>query len=129
MTYSAKTTCKFFNGTVHERCEAGIEYKSVRSQQPFPNTHPCFSPSLTCIAREYPTDQEIEAEEKRIGRAVEAAIQVEKVIRQLAGDRWGSYGVMECPICGTGTVEYSISSLNGHMSARCDTDGCVNFIQ
>ena len=34
-------------------------------------------------------------------------------------------GVMRCPICGTGQLQYSRSSYNGHVKARCSTKSCV----
>jgi hypothetical protein len=34
-----------------------------------------------------------------------------------------------CPVCRTGKIAYSISSRNGHIHAKCDTAGCVFFMQ
>lgn len=34
-------------------------------------------------------------------------------------------GVMECPVCRAGKLKYHRSVFNGHVHARCSTDGCV----
>lgn len=36
---------------------------------------------------------------------------------------------MSCPLCGIGTLDYYVSSVNYHISASCTTDGCVNFME
>ena len=39
-------------------------------------------------------------------------------------------GTIPCPVCGTGTVSYSRAGLyNGHITAKCDTFGCVSWIE
>ena len=38
-------------------------------------------------------------------------------------------GTMDCLVCETGKVKWSVARSNGHKSARCSTPGCVAFIQ
>ncbi len=38
-------------------------------------------------------------------------------------------GIMQCPICKTGKLKYSRANSNGHVHARCSTDGCVAFME
>jgi len=38
-------------------------------------------------------------------------------------------GSVACPKCGTGTIHYSVSGLNGHMHAACTTAGCVSWME
>ena len=38
-------------------------------------------------------------------------------------------GKMECPVCKTGTLKYSRAGYNGHVHARCSTDGCVAWME
>jgi len=38
-------------------------------------------------------------------------------------------GEIECPICKTGKLFYSIASLNGHIHGKCNTPNCVNLMQ
>jgi hypothetical protein len=38
-------------------------------------------------------------------------------------------GTMRCPICGTGTLGYSRAGYNGHIHAKCSTNGCVAWME
>lgn len=40
----------------------------------------------------------------------------------------GSSGTCTCPRCGEECV-WSIASVNGHLWAKCRTDGCVSFME
>jgi len=37
-------------------------------------------------------------------------------------------GVIDCPQCGK-KLQYSISSYNGHIWMKCETQGCLNMMQ
>ncbi len=37
-------------------------------------------------------------------------------------------GKIPCPICGTGTRDYSVA-YNGHIRSACDTKDCVNWME
>jgi hypothetical protein len=47
-----------------------------------------------------------------------------KAIRALSGDR----GEIKCPTCG-GCLHWSRAPENGHVWGRCETEGCVAWIQ
>ena len=38
-------------------------------------------------------------------------------------------GIIQCPRCNSGEIEYGISSYNGHMRANCSTADCINFVE
>ncbi len=38
-------------------------------------------------------------------------------------------GEMDCPVCKTGKLRYARSPYNGHVHARCMTDGCVAWME
>jgi hypothetical protein len=38
-------------------------------------------------------------------------------------------GIIGCPICKTGKLRYSRAAYNGHVHARCSTDGCVSWME
>lgn len=61
-------TCRHFNGIMNDRCEAGVEYKTVRVVPP-QGMHqwPCIDPGVGhCAKLEYKTPQELADEEKEI---------------------------------------------------------------
>lgn len=39
------------------------------------------------------------------------------------------YGVIKCPLCEHGDIDYSISSYNGHIHAHCTTVNCVSWME
>jgi len=38
-------------------------------------------------------------------------------------------GVMDCPICRTGKLQYTRFEKNGHVWARCSTPKCVDWME
>ena len=40
----------------------------------------------------------------------------------------GGNSEMTCPIC-SGRLRYSVASVNGHVWGRCETDGCVTWME
>jgi hypothetical protein len=38
-------------------------------------------------------------------------------------------GVMDCPVCKTGKLQYRRSSYNGHVHGRCSTADCVAWME
>ena len=41
-----------------------------------------------------------------------------------------SAGCIDCPVCGgIEKLQYSRSGYNGHIRARCETDGCVAWME
>lgn len=38
-------------------------------------------------------------------------------------------GEMACPVCKTGKLQYSRSSYNGHVHGKCETPGCVAWME
>ena len=41
----------------------------------------------------------------------------------------GGTGSLICPSCGTGTINYSVASVNGHIWGRCSTSGCAAWME
>lgn len=36
---------------------------------------------------------------------------------------------IQCPCCNEGTLNYKISSYNGHIHAACDSETCINWME
>lgn len=49
-------------------------------------------------------------------------------IREINGELRGVRGTIECPKCGA-RLHYTISSYNGHVHGKCETQGCVSWMQ
>lgn len=139
-------TCKHFNGILNDACDIGVRYNDVTPDPQQPGRAlrlPCFtrcrfeSPTavaefnrrLTCPAFELPTDAEIEADEQqfaeavsRLGGAIPLILRIKKEHR---GHDWS--GTEKCPACGASL--HLSHAPNGHVWAKCDTDGCISFIE
>jgi hypothetical protein len=131
----------------HETCAAGVRYDDVMvSHEPMPyqsrsghdyttaRSMPCLGGShnlggATCAKRCTPTREEAEAKERelqdfiaKMGTARRAIVEHIK-----AGGR--SSGAIPCPCCTTGALGYSRVSSNGHIWAKCSTEGCVSWME
>jgi len=128
----------------HKTCNAGVAYDTLdgHGQPGFMDKCPCFwrrgkgdPQPTTCPKAAYPTDAEIAADEaesrksfERIGTAREA------IVKHLGGP-WkrgmqGSGGVIDCPACGKQkALRFSRSGYNGHIHAKCETAGCVSWME
>jgi hypothetical protein len=42
---------------------------------------------------------------------------------------WCGFGTMSCPVCHSGTLSYTRAARNGHVSASCTTEGCVQWCE
>ncbi len=48
------------------------------------------------------------------------------VVKELVAFSGKESGVTQCPLC-CNQVRFSVAASNGHCSARCETDHCINF--
>jgi len=41
----------------------------------------------------------------------------------------GGTGSLPCSCCKTGTINYSVASVNGHIWGKCTTPNCVSWME
>lgn len=92
-----------------------------------------------CPDYELPSREELERRKEERDRAIaetmaaRGAIEEELEKRGLAGTKANVSGSIDCPICEAtgreGRLKYRRSGHNGHVRARCTTDGCVHFME
>lgn len=116
-------------------CKVGVNYHEFREVKPgltWMQSMPCLGESAEAIARcpQYSgyTDEEIAQHErdaedsmKRIGEAL-------KAIREHTKGERGLQGQIPCPTCSK-PLHFSVARYNGHVHAKCETQGCVSFMQ
>lgn len=136
-------TCKHFNG-IYSRgmteiacCKAGVNYREHVGGEGFAwiQKLPCTPrvvgvnyhfEAIPCDKREFPTIEEVEAEEARF---TEHLTFVSESIRLCQEDfRTIKSGHITCPKCHKGLL-YSISPRNGHMAGKCETPDCLEWIE
>lgn len=143
-----KGLCKHFNGTVNDKCRAGIIYQDVT---PDPGTAgsalrlPCrsvpgsfnspsqlehFNRRGTCAKYEEPTNEELaeywRRSEEMFARHAKAMTVIAKVKKEHKGQIW--QGVEVCPVCG-GKLHMSHAAVNGHVWGRCETKDCLSWME
>lgn len=129
--------CKQYNGMVFHRdnCNAGVNVRALVGGEDFGwlKRIPCFTEHrspVECSLYEEPTQQEINAHEEEIDAAMQRMMLVLPVIREVKsafkGKNWS--GSRTCPVC-SGVLHLSISSCNGHVHGRCETSGCVHWME
>lgn len=132
--------CKHFNGIQNKECRAGVSYESFRDS-PGGQLHlPCFRDEAvvidaTCLKCEWKTEEEIQARLDEIEGAKNRIGTARKAIVEHLGGPWkigvgGSQGVIDCPCCkAAGALAFTRSGHNGHIHAKCRTDGCVSWME
>lgn len=131
--------CTHFTGMGCDKasCAVGVVYASVKSQEVkgFAGI-PCFreGAAVPCDKRHFPTPEEVAAEVaehdaswERLKLGIGAASKHAKEKGFKKGN--GGCGVVPCPVCKTGELNYTVASYNGHMWGRCTTPKCVSWMQ
>lgn len=72
-----------------------------------------------------PAERDAEREEQQ---GVERLLAGLRAVLEVVGKRRGVSGSMPCPCC-EGELRYSVSGYNGHLRAKCDSPGCIEFMQ
>lgn len=134
-----KGQCKHFNGAQNKLCERGVLYEQFRPGVPCIKTmftrgaeKPWPYPSAKgCPFYEEPTTEEAEKYKRETALSIERTLKAMVVLsnwKVKPAPIQDRFEVVGCPICG-GKLSLHQSSYNGHGSARCQTEGCVHFIE
>jgi hypothetical protein len=118
--------CIHFNGTINKKCERGVDYDTVMVK----TVLPCFwdGADMPCLFREYPNVAQLDEEDRQFGIMMTNMFTVRKAITDKTQGKRNQQGVIDCPVCKTGKVRYSVA-FNGHIHADCTTDKCVSWIE
>jgi hypothetical protein len=131
--------CRHFNGIQHDCCNAGINYEELIEHGKY--RIPCLKMAVglkrdpaICGSFEAMTREEAEADadssldrQNKTMLAVSCAHEAAK--KKGFGAGRGGVGSITCPVCQTGTISYSVASVNGHMWGKCSTKGCVSWME
>lgn len=131
--------CKHYRAmSQHDTCEAGVLYETLKGL-PF-DSRPCFRKGdepirCGCDLVQFPTAEEIEAEEAEMRLRMEKTMKARQAIVESLGGPWkkgmpGHSGCIDCPACSkSDCLRFSRSARNGHIHASCLTDGCVRWME
>lgn len=131
--------CTHFTGIQHDRCNAGVLYSAMREAKTdtTPFRFACFqdeAQGLVCNAARFPTREEAEASaraDKEAWARVSLANNAAHADAKAKGFGKGHAGAdsIPCPVCEKGRLYYRVAAHNGHMHARCETEGCVSWME
>lgn len=146
--------CIHFNGILgNELCKRGVRYDQFKDgrpciqfieksasggtylkagevaaeRKPFPNA----APPERCPFYAEPTSAEVQADREASDShmaGVMAAVRIAGAWRVRPKPDADRREVVECPAC-KGRLHLSQSSYNGHVSGKCETDGCVSWME
>lgn len=130
--YSPSWCIHFRSAGNHETCEAGVIYKSFP-----PNTKwPCFlhveqsGITAPCEKLRVPTKEEVELHENWINeRMDQIGVAMASILPFRKTHRGAGAQEIDCPVCKTGKLRFSISGYNGHCHAGCSTVDCVRWME
>lgn len=116
-------------------CKAGIRFDRFAST-PF-RLRPCYLDhgksrpgAATCGSLRLPTPEEIEADrvhcEGSTERLMTAITGTAEWRKSHAGQNFGE--VVECPVC-KGKLHIRIAGRKSHMAGKCETEGCVEWLE
>lgn len=129
--------CVHFNGTVNDCCDAGVNYRQLVGGPDFGwcRRLPCMDKyakpdAVSCDKKRYPTEEEMVAYEKAVKESTERFLLTVPLITGMKARYRNRSGqeTVECPAC-KGRLHMTISSINGHVWGRCDTEGCLAWME
>lgn len=128
--------CVHFSGMMNACCAAGIEYAPLKDVSVKPYGYPCFKEHehLPCGQRRFHTPEEVAAEVAEANESFYRTIKAMRAAKRDAavygfGKGKGGNGEVKCPCCEGGILYYRVSGYNGHMHAKCSTDGCASWLE
>lgn len=125
-----KGTCRFFNGVQHDKCKAGVEYRSLGQGK-----LPCITEYrgtdfAECDKYTEPSNEEVEKFDRVMRAASERMMKLIPFISRLKSEHKGKSweGIETCPIC-SGKLHVTHASINGHVWGSCETENCVRWAE
>lgn len=130
--------CRHFNGPVHNKeCKANINYRNLvggpdwgwMARMPCAGASPLRKePVAECKSRDPYSKEEILEQEKELQKRFAFIAKAHGDIRKFAKGKDISGGIISCPACSK-PLHFSIAKLNGHIWAKCESEGCVQWME
>lgn len=132
MGHARPDRCRHFTGIQNDRCNAGIEYDTVRGNGPIPCITLNGKRNDCRPSYREPTPEEIAADEAEFDSVMARMRKVMPVVQQwrtwTKKNRVAKQEVIACPACG-GRLHLSQAAYNGRVWGRCETAGCVEWME
>ena len=124
--------CRYFRSPIHhESCHAGINYLQLAGGERFGYLAriPCSGAvkpedAVKCAMIDRYTDEEEKAIYDEIQKRSELTMKAYAEIRAAKKQS----GFIECPKC-NGKLFYAVAQSNKHVHAKCETEGCLQWME
>lgn len=120
---------------VYPVCKVGVDFHQFLGPRPIATQSemPCLGETARAKARcdQYSgyTSEEIAAAEAEWEDRIARTVTIRKAIMAEHESSGSNGGQIPCPACKTGIVSWSRARINGHVHARCSTDGCASWME
>jgi hypothetical protein len=130
-------SCKHFKGVMRARkesCAAGLDVRHVTGGIDYGwlRRIPCINPgevSTSCDRYEELTPEEVAEKKSSMDIYIARTMEMLPLMAQMKKDHpEGGQGTIQCPSCG-GTVNYVVSTYNGHTRGACETKDCMAWME
>lgn len=111
--------CINFTGIMNEKCEAGVEYSTVKTEEGFPcvkNRHFTAGHCDQCI---FPNSGMVKKLVNEIEEICGMSTKARALIVRHINDTGNEHGSIKCPACEDGKLNYTRASENNHIWAKC----------
>lgn len=137
----AANWCVHYRAKDHKTCAAGVNYQQlggVAGTYGMLQRFPCFlkyyeparSDAVSCKHLRVPTREEVAAHDEWAAARARELLSAMVAIAPLR-DQYkdvGFAGVIECPAC-QGRLHLTIAATNGHTHGKCETEGCLSWME
>jgi hypothetical protein len=129
--------CKHYDGraAIHDKpCRAGVDARvSFCDGETFGmfNRIPCIKTNVDaphCHLAEFPTPEEVAASDAAFEAHLTDFMKWMPLARAAMIATKSDGGCIDCPKCKQG-LRWSRSRGNGHIHAKCDTEGCLSWME
>lgn len=125
--------CTHFTGVQHDTCSAGLKYSEARGAGKLPCLRD-YADGATCPRAQFQTRDEAEKQAAQDDAAFARTMLAHRAAHDDAkakhfGKGQGGADSCACPVCEKGRIYYRVAGYNGHMHAKCETDGCVSWME
>lgn len=131
----ADTECRHRCSMSKPCCKAGVNFKELGDGKlGFGKSMPCYYVAGTipihCDKYERKSVEEVQAEDAELAAHMTKYLVVGPLVKRIKqehkGNSWA--GVEECPVC-KGKLHLSHAAYNGHVHGKCETEGCVSWME
>lgn len=132
-------TCRHFNGVCgpgmrkdHIQCTVGQKIDDYKQHNGRMNEWGCINGNaceVKCPKFDPYTKDKCDKDAAYWEEHIQRTIRARKAVVERIAAGHGKSGAMMCPICLRGSLHYVRHDYNGHIHAKCETAGCVAWME